>query len=702
MRSSSRCFHVWGALNGAPLVGAPLNSALLDGTPRARTPRARTPRVGTPRAGALFAVALLAVALGIATPACGAREPRTLRVGTLELERCPRGFAYCGAVERPLDPIDLSAGSIFIHFEYYPHTAPGASAGTLVATEGGPGYAATESRADYLALFAPLRRERDFVLMDNRGTGGSDAIDCPELQTAEKWTVELIGACGRSLGPKAALYGTAFAADDLAEILTRLRAGRIDLYGDSYGTYFEQVFALRHPAMLRSIVLDGAYPLDGPDYAWYPSYAPAMRERFNLSCRRSAACEAIPGSSIRHIQAALDRLRTNPFAARAADSDARERAFTANASQLAIVMFASAPALATAREVDAAARAFAAGDRAPLLRLMAETDSAVDSRDPSANPAVWSAGLSALVMCHDPPQIYDMRLEPAARIADRDRALADRRRLAPDTYAPFTIDEFRGVPLDYSFLDQCIEWPVAPPDHPASAVTALDAPYPDVPVLVISGEFDDITTPSDGAAIAAKFRRGRQVVIANSFHVNALPRARSPCGARIARRFIAALDPGDIGCAARVPPLRLVARFVLRIEEIEPARAIGGNLASELELRAARGAVMTAGDVLVHARSNSSGHGVGLRGGSFEIGARAQSAHIVLHGVRWTSDLSVSGTIDEPHDRTRPVTARLRIQGPLGLTGRIDARWREDVPDARAKIRGLIGSRPLVAEIDAP
>jgi pimeloyl-ACP methyl ester carboxylesterase len=649
----------------------------------------------------LAAPAFAAPAFAVPAPAAHS-ESRTLRVGALALERCPHALAYCGHIDRPLDPSGAIPGSISIHFEYYPHTAPGRSTGTLVATEGGPGFAATESRSDYLALFKPLRRERDFVLMDNRGTGGSGAVDCPELQTAEKWTIELIGACGRSLGPTAALYGTALAADDLAEILTRLGAGPIDLYGDSYGTYFEQVFALRHPAMLRSIVLDGAYPLDGPDYAWYPSYAPAMREKFNLACKRSAACNAIPGSSIEHVQPALERLRANPFQSRAADSDGQERAFTASAAQLAIVMFGSAPALATAREVDAAARAFAAGDRAPLLRLMAETASAVDSRDPTANPAVWSAGLSAAVMCHDPPQIFDMVLDPEARIADRDRAFAARRRTAPGTYAPFTIDEFRAMPLDYSYLDQCIEWPVAPPSHPASAVTALEAPYPDVPALVISGEFDDITTPADGAALAALFKHGRQVLIANSFHVNALPRARSPCGAAIARRFVATLDPGDVGCAAQVPPLRLVPRFALQIEELEPARPLPGNMASDRELRAASAAVMTAGDVLMRARINSSGHGVGLRGGSFEVSARSRSIRAVLRGVRWSSDLAVSGTLVQVSEAPARTAARLTIAGSGGITGRLEVHWQNAAPDARAAIQGTIGRKRIVAEIAAP
>ena len=86
---------------------------------------------------------------------------------------------------------------------------------------------------------------------------------------------------------EAPFYSTNLAADDLAAVLDALDIARIDLYGDSYGSYFSQVFALRHANRLRSLVLDGAYPLEGPDYAWYPHYAPAMRAKFDRACQRS-------------------------------------------------------------------------------------------------------------------------------------------------------------------------------------------------------------------------------------------------------------------------------------------------------------------------------------------------------------------------------------------------------------------------------
>jgi pimeloyl-ACP methyl ester carboxylesterase len=602
----------------------------------------------------------------------------------------------------PLDPSGAIPGRISIYFEFYPHTGGGTPAETLVATEGGPGYPATLSRDDYLALFKPLRTSHDVVLMDNRGTGKSGAIDCRELQTGEKWTVESVAACGESLGDRAALYSTAYAADDLTAILEALDVRQIDLYGDSYGTYFEQVFALRHPHTLRSIVLDGAYPLDGPDYAWYPTYAPAMRAKFNIACQRSKTCAELPGSSIEHVAPLIERLRAAPFAAHAVDGDGRERTFTANASLLATVMFASAPALASVRELDASARAFMEDDRAPLLRLMAETLSGVDSRDPTADATKWSAGLAAAVMCQDPPQIFDMRLAPGPRAADRDRAIAERQRAFPDTYAPFTIDEYRAMPLDYSYLDQCVAWPVSPPGHPAGQVVPADAAYPDIPALILSGEFDNITTMAEGEAVAKAFKHGRQIRLANSFHVNALPRARSACGAEIVRRFIATQEPGDVGCAEQVPPLPLVPRFARKAAQLEPAIGLNGNSADDLSLKWVSAAVFTAGDVLTRLGGKSTGEGQGLRGGSFRVTLHGGSVRIALHHVRWTEDLAVSGTIDKPADRAGTVRARLALEGPSGLAGRLTIQWQEVAPEAGALVRGTIGAAAVVAQTPAP
>jgi pimeloyl-ACP methyl ester carboxylesterase len=617
------------------------------------------------------------------------------------LQRCRTPLRWCGTFARALDPAGDVAGTLSVYFEFYPHSAPGKSLGTLVATEGGPGYPATESRDEYLALFRPLLAQRDLVIMDNRGTGRSGPIDCTALQTAPEITEQDVGACGQSLGAKAALFSTAFAADDLAEILEALAAGPVDLYGDSYGTYFEQVFALRHPQQLRSIVLDGAYPLDGPDYAWYPTYAPAMRAKFNIACRRFEACSELPGDSLGHIASALELLRSAPFKAQAHGSDGDLKSFTADASLLATVMFGGAPAYATVRELDAAARAFVAGDRIPLLRLMAETVVGVDSRDASQAPAKFSAGLAAAVMCQDAPQIFDMNLAPARRVAARDKAIAHRRLVAADTYAPFTIDEYRGMPLDYSFIDECVLWPVSAKAHPASRVVPADAPYPDVAALIISGELDDMTTMADGAAVTKHFPHARQLIVANSFHVNALPHARSGCTAEIVRRFVQTLDPGDTRCTQAVPEMRLVPQFARHVHEVAAARALPGNSADQEQLRAAAACVQTAGDVIARLASNTTGQGLGLRGGAFKFRATQARYELTLRAVRWTEDLPVSGVLTwQP--RSGGADGRLILAGPNGMSGVLKVHWIDGVAQAHAQVYGKLGDARVVAEMPAP
>jgi pimeloyl-ACP methyl ester carboxylesterase len=665
--------------------------------PPARAPSPRARRA----AGSCVAAALLTLTGALAGTPAGARPAAdTLRIGHMTLNRCRTPAPWCGRLARALDPTGAVPGTIAIYFEYYPHSGPGAAAGTLVATEGGPGYPATDSRDEYLALLAPLRGRYDVLIMDNRGTGRSGALDCRELQNAPQLTEANIGACGRSLGRTAPLYGTALAADDLAAVLDALAIGRVGLYGDSYGTFFAQTFALRHPDKLRALVLDGAYPLDGPDYGWFPHYAQATREKFDLACSRSPACRGIPGSSLEHIAPALELLRQRPFTARVRADNGRLATLTADATALAIVMYGGSPAYASVRELDAAARAFAAGDRSPLLRLMAETAGSVDSRDPTRSPQKFSSGLAAAVFCQDSPQIFDMQLPPARRRAERDRLIAVRERAEPHMYAPFTFDEYRRMPLDYTFIDECVDWPAIAPGPPAAPLVPSGARYPDVPVLVVSGELDNMTTVADGTAAAARFPHAHHLIIANSFHVNALPHARSECGAIVVRRFLDTLELGDAACAAGVPPVRLVARFARTARELAPAQALEGNEAGSAELSAVSAALLTAEDIITRARENGPGSGVGLRGGTFASQAAGAGLSLTLRDVRWTSDVAVSGHIEWP-GRAGLVQGRLRLQTP-GAGGTLQVAWPEGVSPALATVRGNLDGRAVVAQAPAP
>ncbi len=167
------------------------------------------------------------------------------------------------------------------------------SLGTIMAMDGGPGYASTAApyARSLVAALAPLLRRRDLVLFDERGTGRSDVVDCPALQKGLIQEGIAVGECANQLGPRFAGYITAEAAADLDQVRRALGLGRVFFYGDSYGTLFGQAYAVRYPGSLRGLVLDSAYPADDP---YYRTLLPAGLDGLRIACRLSSDCTGNP------------------------------------------------------------------------------------------------------------------------------------------------------------------------------------------------------------------------------------------------------------------------------------------------------------------------------------------------------------------------------------------------------------------------
>jgi len=630
--------------------------------------------------------------------ACHNGAPQT--AGTAEFDpACYFTGARCGHLIRPIDPAGTVAGTIKIGFLLYPHGDAGKpAAGTIVATEGGPGYPTSGTGEAYRELFKPLLADHDLLLVDNRGTGLSAPIDCHELQTMSTPTVEAVGACGRSLGPAADFYGTPLAADDLAAVLDALGIGQVDLYGDSYGTFTAQIFAQRHPERLRSLVLDGAFATRG-ESGFFPNTPAAIRRNLERLCERSPDCGAHGGSPLERADLLLARLRAAPLQGTAPDIEGHMVAARVDPAAIGTILYDGTYDPVNLREFDPAMRAMLErNDPLPLLRLAAETASHDDSRDPAGNAAVESYGLFAAVSCMDYPQIFDMTAAPEKRRAEQDAVLGAKRRDEPGLYGPLTIDEWRGLPLDYSVLDLCLDWPVDRPPYPPGQPVPPAGTFADVPTLILSGEFDTTTPPEDADLAAAAFPKARHLLLANSFHVDAIE-DDADCAAPIVRRFVADRDPGDVSCAAAIPPLREVADFARRTGDVAPAIAVDGNGASRRALSAAAAATDTAADVISRSWRNSGGKGLGLRGGTFTVDRTADRIHGTLDGLRWTEDLPVSGDIDWDR-RTGDVRAELTLAG--ADQGKVSVRWNARTVAPRARIDGAIGRQPVHAWMPAP
>jgi pimeloyl-ACP methyl ester carboxylesterase len=446
---------------------------------------------------ALAAAALLAVA------APAQAKPR--------VHRC--GGAVCGKVIRALDPAKPKGRKIAIGFKLYRVARP--KGPTIVAVEGGPGYPSIGSQVEYRGIYAPLLRERNLLLVDNRGTGSSALIDCENLQTFTGVTsgpafAKRVGTCAkqidREFGPHATdLFATAYAVDDLAAVIRALGFGKVDMYGDSYGTFFVQSFMARHPDVLHSVVLDSAYSPRDLD-PWYASSGEAAR----------TALEIVSPGSVARLTQLLGALPAGVSVREVADM---------------VQDSGSDPVIL--RELDASVRAALAGDAVPFKRLVKQ------SREWSHGTSTadyFSDGLYWAVNCIDLPQLFPIDITKA-----------------PDAFLPFTPSQWLTISGYSQPYDGCLDWP-APVKKPP--------PLPDVkvsvPVLIVGGDLDSLTPFADAQVFGPKLGANVSIVkLPNTVHVTSEGDTYLVRGAACGRAVIRSFTRGalDTSCTASIPPI---------------------------------------------------------------------------------------------------------------------------------------------------
>ncbi len=650
----------------------------------------------------LAALALAAAATVAAAPA-GAADPSTtskpppatLTVGSLSVHRCTLALGarltYCGSLKVPLDYNSAKDGLITVGFGWIPaaHPGTGGSPRTIVAEEGGPGYPSTGTAPDYVAMIGDkLLDHNNLLLVDERGTGRSTPIDCKAMEhlyivTTTPAFLHTVHQCGESLNhrfPRAGggfvhasdLFTTANGARDLAEVIKALKTGPVDLYGDSYGTYFAQSFLSRFPTMLRSVTLDSAY--EARDLSpWYHTTLTTARRAFDIACNRSAACHsAAPGKSWHRIAKLARLLRAHPFSGEAPGVDATDVPVTMNITSLVNIVNDAGYDFDPYRQLDAAVRAYLdSRDGTPLLRLYAQ-DIGYDYSDYNAAATYYSDGQYFAVGCSDYPQLFDMRATPTTRRAQFAKAESH---YPAHAFAPFTVKEWVAVNPFTETYHACTAWPktIHRADPPVPAHVSMDATH--VPVLILNGALDSLTPAAGGAHIHRQIgSASRAIVTANTVHLVALD-DRYGCGAGLYRRFIAApstLHSLDASCAKQVPAVRTVGSFPLTVAAAAPAHGPG---ARSMRQRAAV-ALEAAGDAAIRWNYVDGSRDVGLRGGTIRYhAAHGTSYTAVLDRVRWTEDSTVSGHVTfSPNALSAKGT--VTITGPAGKPLRCHLEWR--------------------------
>ncbi|MEO5860773.1 MAG: alpha/beta fold hydrolase [Pyrinomonadaceae bacterium] len=205
----------------------------------------------------------------------------------------------CGKLEVFEDRVRKTGRKIAINIVVYPATGPDKAPDPIFYIPGGPGSSATDD-APYIAQdLAKLRPNRDLVFVDQRGTGGSNPLNCELFDPKNihsylgHWNPPAaVKACRAALEKTAdlKLYVTSIAMDDLEDVRKALGYVKINLSGGSYGTRAVMTYVKQHESSVRSVLLHGVSPVDQFMPRDFPQHTQRALEGVLDECFANADC----------------------------------------------------------------------------------------------------------------------------------------------------------------------------------------------------------------------------------------------------------------------------------------------------------------------------------------------------------------------------------------------------------------------------
>ena len=453
----------------------------------------------------------MALAIGFLSGcADGNSQPRTITLFECRLPKLPVA-AECGILEVPENRGNPEGRKIAISIALLRANTLNPLSDPLFILAGGPGQAAT-----YLGPFAEklteVRKKRDIVLVDQRGTGRSSPLICAAFKVTAMQTSILepdptrkAADCAKELvdqGIDAGQYTTSAWIDDLDAVRSGLGYKKINLWGGSYGSRVAIEYVRRYSSHVRSVVIDGVVP-------------PSMKISLDVWQKRDAALSKIIDecAKLPYCKAAYPELR-NALATISATlgTNGKEVALiNPRSGQLqkqhlrfdhiigALQSLTYSPELSVFLP-EIISRA-AAGDYGPLYAsaVQATTDLVTQ-----INNAVYYS----VTCAEDTPRVKPGDIERALKNT-LSKSLAERN------------------------LEVCKYWP--------KGIFADDAAQPiqsALPTLILSGGLDPVTPPENGAALVRTLPSSRHIVARGYGHIVS-PHA---CGPRLIAAFIDQLE----------------------------------------------------------------------------------------------------------------------------------------------------------------
>lgn len=360
---------------------------------------------------------------------------------------------------------------------------------------GGPGQSASESYLFADHIWSALAKNRDFYLIDQRGTGYSNYMGCDEIQAQEIYTEmkydaarvkELVKSCLAEMPGDPRYYTTDISVQDFEKVRAALGVKEWNLLGVSYGTRVSTHYMRRFPQSLRSVVLDSVVPPQHVLGTEIATRSQHMLEVLLKRCEESDPCsERMPNlqqdvlSLLAKLEKAPMQIRVENFTTGAIE----DMTFTRDHLVTLVRLYLYSPntlAVLPPMLHEAAQN----GNYSPLARAAM---SIIENLQSSI-----STGLHNSVMCTEEYPYFD-------QISEEDKVANQQ--------------SYMGEDLITQLTNVCSVWPRG------EKVAEMKEPLVSaVPTLLVSGEYDPITPPDYAEQTLAKLEQATHLVLPGQGH----------------------------------------------------------------------------------------------------------------------------------------------------------------------------------------
>jgi pimeloyl-ACP methyl ester carboxylesterase len=436
--------------------------------------------------------------LVLALTACASDRSSSVSALATEPTPCPdheiEGAVTCYRVTIPENPDHPDGRSIALEVMVLEARSEVERIDPVVVIPGGPGQSATRSvgaRSYFAEVFDPLRDERDIVLLAPRGTAGSGelALEPSAERLFDDLPTVMPSTWARDARPRLerradlTMYTTSHIVEDLEATRKALSYGQVNIYGTSYGTRVAQLYAVRYPDQVRTLILKAPVPPSEIIPLTYTKGAQrALDSLFALCLRQESCADAYPALEAR-FEALMEQLEgdlvslvvLNPFSGSETELLVDDAAFGYVLRNLMMPARGGATTLAV---IDQASQ----GDFTQIAALLPLLKQGY---------AKGLAGgmLLSVIASEDAPRVTEALLEQ-------------------DALAGF----LRGA-VARGMMAAATEWPSAP--VPSDVQDVLTG---ELPTLVVAGVFDPATPPAFADAIAKHLSNVQVIVFPGGAH----------------------------------------------------------------------------------------------------------------------------------------------------------------------------------------